>query len=289
MSEGITRTVKRVLRSPLLHFLLMGAVLFGLYARFGREDESERKQIVVAAEQVELLASLWEKQWQRPPTPRELDGLVQSYIREEVLYREALALGLDRDDMVVRRRLAQKIEFLAQDLATQAEPSDRELTTFYEEHPEIFEEPARVTFHHVYVNVDKHGPRAREVAEGVLAELRAGGDPDGLGDRFMLQRDYLRKSPSEVARHFGGGFAEAVFELAPGEWQGPIESGYGLHLVEVESFEESYLPPLDDIRKTVRDEYLSYRRREVDELFYNKLREGYEIVIEEPGEASAEG
>jgi hypothetical protein len=280
MSEPKPNPLSRLLRAPLLHFLVLGLVFFVLYARYGRAVEVESKEIVVSAQQIEMLASLWEKQWRRPPMPNELQGLVDSYVREEVLYREALAMGLDRDDTVVRRRLAQKIEFLAQDLATQIEPSDQELRTFFAEHPEIFEEPGRITFTHVYINVDQHGEASFDVADEVLAQLRAGGDPSQLGDRFMLQRDYLRKSPAEVARHFGSQFAEEVFELPVGDWQGPVQSGYGLHLVRVEGQEEPYMPPLEEIRQRVRDEFLSFRRREVDELFYNKLREGYEIVIE---------
>ena len=282
MTEQTPSPLSRFIRSPLLHFLVLGALLFVLYSIYGDKGQMENKEIVVSAQQVELLSSLWEKQWRRPPMPQELEGLINSYIREEVLYREALAMGLDRDDTVVRRRLAQKIEFLAQDLATRGEPSEQELRTFFEEHPEIFEEPGRITFSHVYINVDQHGNDSFDVAEEVLGKLQAGGDPDGLGDRFMLQKDYLRKSPSEVARHFGSQFADEVFEIEMGEWQGPVQSGYGLHLVLVESQEEPYLPQLEDVRGEVRDEFQSFRRREVDELFYNKLREGYEIVIEEP-------
>ncbi len=279
--NGSPNAVSRFLRAPLLHFLILGLLLFGLYSRYGEKGETVTKEIVVSSQQVQLLSSLWEKQWRRPPTPQELDGLVQSFIREEVLYREALAMGLDKDDTVVRRRLAQKIEFLAQDLATQIEPSDQELRTFFEEHPEVFEEPALITFTHVYINIDRHGDRSFDVADEVLAKLRADGDPSQLGDRFMLQRDYLRKSPAEVARHFGSQFAAEVFELEKGEWQGPVQSGYGLHLVLVDSQEEPYLPSLEDVRTLVRDEFMSFRRREVDELFYSRLREGYEITIEE--------
>lgn len=274
--------MSRFLRSPLLHFLILGLVFFVLYSRYRGNDEIESKEIVVSAQQIELLSSLWEKQWRRPPTPQELDGLIQSFVREEVLYREAVAMGLDRDDTVVRRRLAQKLEFLAQDLATQIEPTDQELRTFFEEHPEIFEEPGRITFTHVYINIDRHGEASFEVAAEVLDRLRAGEDPGSLGDRFMLQREYLRKAPSEVARHFGSQFAEEVFAIARGDWQGPVQSGYGLHLVKVDAIQEAYLPALDDVKGRVRDEFLSFRRREVDELFYSRLRENYEIVIEEP-------
>lgn len=273
--------LSKLLRSPLLHFLVLGLVVFLLYQRFGARVETQDRKIVVTSQQIELLASLWQRQWQRPPLPQELDGLIESFIREEVLYREALAMGLDRDDTVVRRRLAQKIEFLAQDLATQTDPSEQELRTFYGEHPEIFEQPSRVTFTHVYINEDRHGEQSTTMAEEVLTQLRAGGDPNSLGDRFMLQRDYLRKSPAEVSRHFGSQFAEEVFELTPGSWQGPVRSGYGLHLVLIDSIEKPFMPPLEEIRDEVRDEYLSFRRREVDGLFYNKLRESYEIVVEE--------
>jgi hypothetical protein len=283
MTEQNTKPPSGILRAPLFHFLVFGILLFVLYSMYGDKRQTESKEIVVSAQQIELLASLWEKQWRRPPMPEELTGLIESFIREEVLYREALAMGLDRDDTVVRRRLAQKIEFLAQDLATRGEPSEQELRTFFAEHPEIFEEPARITFSHIYINVDKHGDESLAVADEVLAALRAGGDPDNLGDRFMLQKDYLRKSPSEVARHFGSQFAADVFELEPGEWQGPVQSGYGLHLVLVESQEEPFLPPLEDVRGEVRDEFLSFKRREVDELFYNRLREGYEVTVGEEG------
>jgi peptidyl-prolyl cis-trans isomerase C len=272
---------RSILRLPLLQFAILGVLLFGLYAAFGDKQEAESKEIVITAQQIELLASMWAKQWRRPPTPQEMQGLIQSFIREEVLYREALAMGLDRDDTVVRRRLAQKIEFLAQDLATQGEPGDAELRTYFEQNPEDFEVPATVTFTHVYLNVDQRGEDAVEDAERILAELRAGTDPDELGDRFMLQSRYTDLTQQGVARNFGSQFAEAVFELQPGDWRGPIQSGYGMHLVRIEGREEAYLPPFEEVRPRVRDEFISSRRREVDELFYQRLRQNYDIIIEE--------
>lgn len=285
MPDENTSLWRRILRQPLLQFLALGVVLFALYLFFGGSSGEEEKKIVVSARQIELLSAMWEKQWRRPPMPQELEGLIQSFVREEVLYREALAMGLDQDDTVVRRRLAQKIEFLAQDLMAQVVPSEAELRSFYEEHPEIFEEPARISFSHVYINLDQHGQESTAIAESLLADLDAGADPRQLGDRFMLQRDYLRKSPAEVARHFGSQFATEVFELSPGEWQGPVRSGYGLHLVLVEEKEDAYLPALEEVRQEVQDEFISFRRRELNETFYNRLREGYEIVIEQPAPA----
>jgi len=273
---------RSLLRQPLIQFLALGLLLFGLYLLVGDRRRDEGKKVVISEQKIELLAALWEKQWRRPPTPDELDGLIRSTVREEILYREALAMGLDRDDTVIRRRLAQKIEFLAQDLASQVEPTPGELETFYADHAEIFQEPVRITFTHVYVNVDTHGADSATVADNLLDELRAGADPGELGDRFMLQSLYLRKSPAEVARHFGGDFSAAVFEIEPGDWSGPIRSGYGLHLVQVSDRVETYLRPLEEVRDKVKNELISFRRREMDEKLYERLSADYEIVIEFP-------
>ena len=280
---------RSLLRQPLFQFLVLGAVLFGLYAIFGQKQEAESKEIVITNQQIALLATMWEKQWRRPPTPQEMQGLVESFIREEVLYREALAMGLDRDDTVVRRRLAQKIEFLAQDLATQGEPGDAELRTFFAENSERFEIPARVTFTHVYLNLDERSEAVFDDADRILGALRAGADPNQQGDRFMLQSRYVGLDRQGVARNFGSQFAESVFALTSDDWEGPVQSGYGLHLVRIEGREEAYLPPFEEVRLRVRDEFISNRRREVDELFYQRLREGYTITVEEPDPPTPRG
>lgn len=280
---------RSLLRQPLFQFLVLGVVLFGLYAIFGQKQEAESKEIVITNQQIALLATMWEKQWRRPPTPQEMQGLVESFIREEVLYREALAMGLDRDDTVVRRRLAQKIEFLAQDLATQGEPGDAELRTFFAENSERFEIPARVTFTHVYLNLDERSEAVFDDADRILGALRAGADPNQQGDRFMLQSRYVGLDRQGVARNFGSQFAESVFALTSDDWEGPVQSGYGLHLVRIEGRDEAYLPPFEEVRLRVRDEFISNRRREVDELFYQRLREGYTITVEEPDPPTPRG
>ena len=277
-------SIRRFFSLPLIQFLLLGTGLFVAYSLVREEPSQTDRKIIVSTQQIEQLSMLWQKQWRRPPTEQELTGLIESRIREEILYREAQALGLDRDDTVIRRRLAQKIEMLAQDLATQGDPSDAELETFFREHPEMFEVPSRVTFEHVYVSRDTRGADADEDALEILEALRQGADATEQGDRFMLQRQYLRKQPSEVSRHFGNQFAAEVIELPTGQWIGPVESGYGIHLVYVDTLEEPYMPSFDDTKQDIRNEYLSFRRREMDELFYSKLREGYEIVVEDPFE-----
>jgi hypothetical protein len=283
-------TLRRILREPLVHFLVLGMGLLVLYGVFRPREEVRDDQIVVSTAQIERLAALWQRQWRRPPTQQEMTGLIESHIREEVLYREAQAIGLDRDDTVIRRRLAQKIEFLAQDLALQGSPPEAELRIYFEENSDKFGIPGRLSFTHVYVNRDRHGADAEGDARQILASLREGADPGQEGDRFMLQSHYALRSRDEVARELGTAFATSVFELPVADWQGPVESGYGIHLVRVEEREEGFLPEFEAVRDQVETEYTSVKRRETNEAFYAKLREGYEIVIEQPApeqEASA--
>jgi hypothetical protein len=278
--------LKSWLASPAVAFLFVGALLFGLQAFLsGRAADGDSNRIEVTAAEVGFLADRWTRQWNRPPIERELRGLVDDYIRQEVLYREALALGLDRGDEVIRRRLAQKLELLTEDLATQLEPSDAALQTYFQENIERYRYPERRSFRHVYFNLDKRGEAGVAEAEAVLADLRASpeaaSNDRGLGDPFMLSYEYRTSSPQEVEREFGRRFAEAVFELAPGSWQGPVLSSYGLHRVIVTDVEESSLPELDEAMGNVLADYQrEVRERAQDEVLAGLL-ERYEVEIDE--------
>jgi len=273
--------IARLLREPLLHFLLFGAALFLLYDGVGGEEGQRDRKIVVTAAEQERLAMSWARQWQRPPTVDELRGLIEGYLREEVLYREAVAMGLDEGDTIIRRRLAQKMEFLSEDLAMAVEPAEEELRSFLEAEPERFRVPARTTFSHVYVSRDRRGDTATRDAEQILEALRDGADPETTGDTFMLQSRYAARSAAEIAQLFGTAFAARVVQLEPGPWQGPVTSGYGLHLVRVEERIEERMPELSEVRAAVRNELLARRRRQANQALVAGLRERYEIVIEE--------
>jgi len=271
-------------REPLLQFLVIGGVLFGVVALFKRPAIEDRR-VEVSAEQIVQLGERWQRQWMRPPTEKELRGLVEDSVKQEILYREALAMGLDRDDLVIRRRLAQQIELLANDLAAQIEPTDNELATYLEENAEKYQVPARISFSHVYFSVDRRGAQAEGDAQALLDGLRAGSVPSGqhgdLGDPLMLQSDYSGVTSQETERLFGTRFAEGVFELEPGSWQGPVASSYGLHLVRVVEKTEPRAPDLDEARDRLRLDWMDERRREMNEAFYASLRERYEIHIDE--------
>ena len=275
---------KNWLREPLLHFLLIGAALFILYGLKNDQPVDDGSRIVISEADIDRLLTLWEKKWQRLPTQSELDGLIEAQIRQEVLYREALAMGLDKEDSIVHRRLAQKVEFIFSDLASQAKPSDTELADYLTAHSDKFEIPARISFQQIYLNSDKRGDHVQSDAKHLLDELI---QPDSsidilaAGDPFMFGQQHENLTGHGVARLFGKDFASKLFSLPPGGWQGPVRSGYGLHLVRISSMTMASLPELDVVRQKVLNEWHTQQRQIMNEQFYQNLRTRYEIVIED--------
>jgi hypothetical protein len=269
----------------MLHFAILGLAVFAVYAfASNRLATDENRTIRITPSEVDLLSATFQRQWQRPPNEGELTNLVQARVREEVLYREALALGLDTNDMVVRRRMVQKMEMLSQDLALLADPTDAELQAFFEEHKEDYLIPPELTFSHVYFNIDRRGDTAEADALETLASLRARhptpNRAPGLGDRFMLGYDFDRLTPRAVARSFGLDFADALAGLDPG-WQGPIPSGYGLHLVYLEKRIDGRVPTWVEVRDRLVMDFNRIRRDRAENALYEGLSEKYEIVIED--------
>jgi len=273
--------MRKLLREPLFHFLIVGAVLFLVFDLTRETDQADTRRIVVRAGQVEQLAAQFSRTWMRPPTEQELEGLVERHIRSEVFYREALAMGLGQDDPYVRNRLAQKLEFLLDDLSAEAEPDDAELEHYLEQHAERFAEPARLSFRQVFLNPDQHPDPGAE-AERLLSALRAGADPAALGDATLLGHAFDDATRDEVARQYGADFADALAESAPQAWSGPIRSPYGMHLVLVTERRPARRPALAEVRNAVLGEWRDQRRRERKEQAYSRLRERYEIFLE-PG------
>ena len=286
MNDGILRSA---LREPLLHFLAIGAMLFLFYGWFGDAPPPTRDRIVVDEAQLLRLAQQFERTWLRPPTRDELSGLADDFVNEEILYREALALGLDKDDLVIRRRMRQKMEFLNADLTAQ-QATDAELADYLRTHPERFLRPARYSFEQVYFDPRRtDGDLSQRVAE-VLGRLQAGQPPadrQALGDPTLLPSILHTASAAEIANHFGTEFAAALEPLTEGTWSGPVRSAFGEHLVRVLARQAARLPPLDEARSEVEREWEGERRRQADALFYQQLRERYAVEIRLPPAASA--
>ena len=275
--------MKYLMREPLVHFLIIGAALFLLFGLFNNPAGPQSDRIVITTGQIDYLKANFTRTWQHSPTEKELQRLIDSYVRDEIFYREALAMGLDRDDSVIRRRLKQKLEIMSDDLAGVAIPSDEELRQFLKTHPESFRHDPQVAFRHIFLNSDQRGNGAMDEATRLLAELSTEGNttnPDMLGDSLMLPRSFDLSAASVIARFFGEPFSLDIMKIKPGQWAGPIQSGYGLHLVLVSQQIEARLPELSEVREAVEREWSVAYRKKLKNNLYKKLREKYTIIFE---------
>lgn len=256
-------------------FAAIGLMIFALEWLLAREPAPDENQLIVSTGQVEHIVSVFLKTNQRLPSNEELNGLIDAHITEEVLYREAVRIGLDQDDTIVRRRMRQKMEFLLDDLSTR-EPTDEELEAFLAAAPGRFETPALYSFEQVYFSSD-----ADLDAQEVLAQL-ADGTPavDIASTRGLLPDRINEKSVNQVASQYGREFAEWMSSQTPGAWQGPVESPFGTHFVRVNHVISSEVPPLGEIRNEVRREWLDDQRTINRNSLFDELRNRYEIIVE---------
>ena len=277
----------KFLREPLLHFILIGAAIFGAYVIYGAPEEEEAmndRRIVIDKAIIDSFVARWKARWYREPTRQELSGLVNHHIRETILYQEAIALGLDKDDPVTRRRMAQKLEFLTRDIADLKQPAEGELERYYQENQDEYKNPDLITFTHIYIDPDKRGDATLDDANALLAELTAAGIPDALaadkGDRFMLPNSFSLQTRIEVSKSFGSGFTDSIMKLQPGQWHGPVLSGYGTHLVYVSALENGSVPAFDEVKDKVMQDWQASQQEKVEKQFYEELKSRYEIVFD---------
>ena len=273
------KSIRGLWREPLVHFLLIGAALFVFYDLTREQGSEAPNRIVLTGGQVEQLAAKFERTWLRPATETELANLIENYVREEVFYREALAMGLDQSDPVVRQRMRLKLEFILEDLSSD-EVTDDVLLGYLQEHPDTFRTEAQVSFQQLYLNPARRADLEAE-ADAMLDSLNAGTAPESMGDPTLVPREYTLATQGEIKRSLGEQFAGDVVELEPtGDWMGPVYSAYGGHLLKVSERVDARLPELAEIRALVEREYLAERRIELKDLAYAKLREGYDVTIE---------
>jgi len=292
--------LSRVLREPLVQFLAIGAVLFGAYGVFppaqsttpparatsqpASSGPAPPREIVLTLDQLTRLATGFQAQWGREPTTQELDRLVENDVKEEILYREGLAMGLDKDDEIVRRRMAQKMQFLAEDVAAAHTPTDAELRAWFGQNAKLFEEPERVSFRHLYFSPDRRGANAGADAKRALAELK--GEPQDVkfagADPFMFQSYYRDRASEYLSKEFGPPFAAAVGKLPAGSWQGPIESGFGWHLVFIDTVIPARAPPFEDVEQDVKRAWLAEQKAKAVAKAYEDMRGKYTVLMPAP-------
>lgn len=277
--------LKSLLREPLLHFILIGAGLFAIsgYMHHGRDGGETSKQIALSMDDLRQIDVYFESQWKRPPTPEEYRALVEEKIREEVLYREGIAMGLDRDDTIVKRRMAQKVEFLAEDVAAAHEPSTAELRAWFDKNQDKFAQPSRYSFRHLYFSPDKRGKNAQEDAVKALGKIASQPESSqvaaSFADQFMFQDYYRDRTPEMLAKDFGPQFSVTIEKVRRGSWQGPIESGYGWHLVYVDTVIPGRIPAFEEIEPDVKTAWLGWQRAQEWNKAYAEMRAKYTVLL----------
>lgn len=267
-----------LLREPLVHFLAAGALIFVVLS--GRPPDAGERRILVNEAVVTGLVNGYVQAFRRPPNDEELDGLIRDYVRGEVYYREALRLGLDRDDDVVKKRLRNKMLAIAGAEAEAAKPSDADLQALLDKNPARYAQPPRYTLEQRYLGPDS--PALRAAATAQLAALKPGAAPALAGEPFPLPGRLASTPLFDIASQFGDQFAGALAQAPLGRWSGPVQSGFGLHLIKVERRETPPPPKLDDLRQRLENDWRSAAVRKAEEDNLNALLKGYDVVIERP-------
>jgi peptidyl-prolyl cis-trans isomerase C len=283
--------MKKLLKEPLFHFLTLGAVIFALNAwrEKARPVETATPRIEVTAAVIDRLRAGYERQFGQAPDAVELRGLVTAHIREEVFCREALALGLDRDDTIVRRRMAQKMEFLTGDLAGLVEPNEALVREFFENNAARYARPANVSFRHIYFSKEKRGAKSEAAALEALTALAKGASDEAMGDSFLHGFEFAEHETQEITALFGGEFAAQLAALREGEWSEPVVSSYGLHLVRVDARGAAQPANLDTVREAVVRDFNEERRTNANREIFEKLRERYQVAVDEAALTNAAG
>jgi hypothetical protein len=272
------------LREPLIHFFILGLTVFGLHAALDRKPEATVNDpylVEVSSADIEWIRTIFNKQMGRGPTVRDLRGQVNQLIREQILSREAVAMGLDEGDIVVRRRLAQKMEFLFKDLSTMTEPTEDDLRKYFFENRRKYETSPWVTFTQVFFSTLNRGVEgAKQAAQ---AQIKEDGDPYSvpiLGDASILSPGCTQCGVIEIRNRFGTEFAGAVKNLKPGSWNGPVKSAYGFHAVYIHERRDSKLPEFRDIIDRIKNDWISEKREEYTRRVYSEIRSRYRVLVE---------
>ena len=275
---------QRFWREPLIHFFILGLAVFGLHAALDRKPEAAVNDpylVEVSSADIEWMRTIFNKQMGREPTVQDLRGQVNQLIREQILSREAVAMGIDEGDMVVRRRLAQKMEFLFKDLSAMTEPTEDDLRKYFYENRQKYETSPLVTFTQVYFSIDSRGvDGAKQAAQALIKEDADPYSVPTLGDASILSSGCTQCSVTEIRNRLGTNFAEAVKNLEPGTWNGPVKSAYGFHAVYIHERQDAKLPNFRDIFDRIKNDWMSVNREENTRRVYGDIRSRYRVLLE---------
>ncbi len=273
--------MKKIIQQPLFHFLLIGAFLF-LVFDVVNTSETESKNIIIDQSDIEQFVSTWEMQWKRKPTVDELTNLLQSNIKQEVFYQEALNMNLDHNDEIIKRRLSQKMEFLSNDLASLTKPTDIELKEYFDKHMDKYLTPYVYSFYQIPFTLDSSGRDYFKKAQSVLKN-----NPDVTfavmktkGDRFVFPNEFIETPSHQLAQQLGSDFSNALESVETNVWIGPIDSGFGTHLVLITYREAPKKPEFESVRNEIERDFSYEKEKLVNQAIYNQMKKKYQVVID---------
>jgi hypothetical protein len=288
-SGNVVVMLRRLLKEPLVHFLALALAVFAIYGIVNTSEAEKPDRIVITGPKIEQIAGLFAKAWQRPPTIAELKDFIDDYVKEEILVREALALGLDKDDTVIRRRLRLKMEFLSDAESEALSPTDAELEAYLRANSGKFEIDPKIAFRQIYLNPARRGGKLDQDAASIIEVLLSNAaDPSALGDSTLLPSELPVTSKTAIGEIFGREFAEALRNATPGQWTGPVKSAFGFHIVRVTEYRAGRIPALDEVRGAVAREWANEKRKARQDAHFNELLKRYQVTIESvPGTAAS--
>lgn len=272
--------MKKLIKEPLLHFILIGAAFFLLYSWVG-ETENESNTITIDESDLEEIVSKFEMQWKRMPTEEELFSIVEKRIEQEVFYQEALKMNLDHNDEIIKRRLSQKMQFLSNDISGLVKPTDEQLQEYYQNHSDKYLVDASYTLHQVYFSPDQR-ENWRADAEAAVAKMNSVSIDEAIvmGDPISLPQTYTETSAFHISRQMGDAFLNEIAVLKTGKWQGPVNSGYGAHVVFISEKQEAIPAPFEAVREKVIDDYSFERQAEVKAAIFKEFEKKYQIEFD---------
>lgn len=277
----IGEQIRGLLREPLVHFLAAGLLVFVIASWRGASVDPSDRTITIDEDRVTWLVGQFERTWQRSPSPAEIDQLIRDYVREEVYYREALRMGLDQDDPIIRRRLRSKMEFLASSQVESAPATEADLQGWLASHQARYAQGTRYSFDQLYLG-SADDPAIAAQAPALQRALATGKDWRTLGQAISLPRQMAGADATAIANDFGEEFAAALAGIKPGDWQGPVKSGFGLHLVRITATAPGRVPPLAAVRQRVENDWRDATLSERQDRAYQALLDGYRVRIEKP-------
>lgn len=271
--------MKSLLREPLVHFVILGVLLFFGHALWERHVTKADYTITVSTEELERQALIFAGENRRQPSDEDLKALLFAYVEEQALMREAERLGLDADDTIIRRRMAQKMRFMIEDASPPALPNEDILRSWFDDNREQFKEPQRRSFIHVYISPESHGDKAESLANTLMESVNLE-TWKSLGDPFILKRSFSHVSPQDVDRMFGSTFTALLFDAPEAKWHGPLPSAYGLHLVYVQDIKPELVPTFEQVKPEIESAWQEETRRKTNQARLKDVIQKYKVEIE---------